>query len=333
MHTTTTQSKPNLGTTQTSQNLRVHHYALSEGIRPSPEFAKKGLAEFAVNVGTKCGHDCAYCSSGAVLRCHPSFQQFGESPFKNGYAIVDPNTPERVERDAKSKAARGRVQLCTTTDAWAPEAITLGLGRKCLAALLNEPEWKVRILTKNAGVCNDFDLLQEHRGRVSVGLSLTAPASKSKIIQAVEPNASSIQDRMDALALAHKMGLRTYGMLCPLLPGVASAPAHVQELVDFVLGCGAEEIFVEPVNARGPGLKATQAALERAGFTAEATAVGKIRKGSCWSAYVVVLLQNVQQALTKRGALHKLKFLLYPARLTSADLAWAQAHGQGVVWL
>ena len=92
------------------------------GIRPSPEFAKKGLAQFAVNVGLRCGHDCTYCSSRAMLRCHTAFKELGKKAFATGYSIVDADIAERVAADAKRLHRRGLVQLCTTVDAWAPEA-------------------------------------------------------------------------------------------------------------------------------------------------------------------------------------------------------------------
>jgi hypothetical protein len=42
----------------TASQIRVHTTTLRSGIQPSPKFAKKGLAIYAVNVGRKCGHDC-----------------------------------------------------------------------------------------------------------------------------------------------------------------------------------------------------------------------------------------------------------------------------------
>ena len=82
-------------------DARRHSYALKRGIAPAPEFHKKKLASFAVNVGVKCGHDCLYCSTGAMLRMHGAFRACGENPFGFGYAIVDPDTPTRVAQDAK----------------------------------------------------------------------------------------------------------------------------------------------------------------------------------------------------------------------------------------
>jgi DNA repair photolyase len=313
--------------------VRIHITSLTTGITRTPEFEKKGLCTHAVNTGTKCGHLCWYCSTGALLRMHRSFKAAQESPFGSGYAIVDPTTPERVTRDARRLRQRGLIQLCTTVDAWAPEAQHFGLGRRCLEAILAEPDWRVRILTKNAAVGNDFDLIGKHKDRVLVGLSLTAPPDKSAVIRAVEPNASTILERMAAMKEAHRLGLRTYAMFCPLLPGIADSTGAITELVEFALACGAEEVFAEPVNARGPGLRLTQEALAAAGFQKEAAAVGTIRRQEAWSHYVRNLVANIQEALRRVGALEKLRFLLYPGRLSESDREWIREHPEGVRWL
>jgi len=261
---------------------------------------------------------------------HLSFKIAGENPYAIGYAIVDPDTPTRVARDATTINARGLIQLCTTVDAWSPEAQGHDLGRRCLDAILSQPGWTVRILTKNAAVVRDFDLIERHRNRILVGLSLTATEERSDVIAVVEPNASPIRERMAALREAHERGLRTYGMLCPLLPGIADDPVSVDRLIDFVLGCGAEEIFVEPVNSRGPALTMTEQALRAAGYGGAADAIAQVRHKAGWSAYTRRLLDNVRQALWRRGAIQKLRFLLYPSKLSAADDRWILAHPAGV---
>jgi DNA repair photolyase len=264
---------------------------------------------------------------------HRSYGEAGESPFGIGFAIVDPEMPKRVAADAKRMHSRGLIQLCTTTDAWSPEAQQYDLGRKCLQAILDQPGWSVRILTKNAAVRNDFDLIQKHRDRFLVGLSITASEDRSALVSAVEPFASSIEERIEVLREAHKLGLRTYGMLCPLLPGIADNPRQIDELVRIVLDSGAEDIFAEAVNGRGPALRMTEEALRVHGFTVEADAVGAIRKEANWSPYVVRLLDSLQQTLRRRGALPKLRFLLYPSGLAAGDLRWMRNHSEGVKWL
>jgi DNA repair photolyase len=316
-----------------NEYLPVYTFSLTSGISPTPEFAKKGLAEFAVNVGLKCGHGCTYCSSGALLRCHRAFKEIGRSPFAMDYAVVDPDVPERIAKAAARKRQRGIVQLCTTVDAWCPAAQKYQLGRRCLEALLAQPGWIVRILTKNAAVADDFDLIQKHKDRVLVGLSLTGTADQSGVLSVVEPNASPIQERMAALQEAHRLGLQTYGMLCPLLPGIADAARQIDELVAFVRGCGAKELFAEAVNPRGPGLKLTQEALGRRLFLSQAWAVSQIRNQRAWSAYVTRLIGDVQRSARRHGLIGGLRFLLYPGGLVPEDRAQIARDDAGVVWL
>lgn len=313
--------------------MRIHRYTLKAGISRSKAFEKKRLASFSVNVGIKCGHSCFYCSSGTVLRMHPSFKRFGENPFKSGYAIVDPSTPERVALDAKRLLKRGLIQLCTTVDAWSPEAQQYQLGHKCLEAILVESGWTVRVLTKNASVKSDFSYIRQHRARVIVGLSITATSDQTDVIEILEPNASGIKERMSAIRLASSMGLRTYAMFCPLLPRIADSPEQINELVQFAVDCNVEEIFVEPVNNRGPGLRLCQEALELWGYDEQATAIRCIRNAETWSRYVLQLVKNTQASVRKYSHISKLRFLLYSKRLTTQDVARISSDPEGIIWL
>jgi len=312
---------------------RVHTWSLKGGIKRTKPFAEKGLAEFAVNIGTKCGHGCRYCSSGSMLRCHESFRGCGENPFGFDYSIVDPNMPQKVAADASRMRKRGMIQLCTTVDAWSSEAQEFNLGRKCLEAILAQPHWTVRILTKNAAIVKDFDLIAKHRDRVLVGLTLTGTPSKTDVISAIEPHASPLHERFEAMRQAHKLGLRTYAMLCPMMPGIADGQSEIDELIRFAKEIGAEEIFAEAVNARGPGLKNTEHSLRKAGFEEEAKSVGAVRKKKNWSPYAADLVEKLQGSIERYGMDGKLRYLLYPKNLTDADRNRIRKNDAGVVWL
>ncbi len=319
--------------TTTEQPTRIHHVDLASGIRRTPEFEKKCLATHAVNIGLKCSHDCRYCSTGASVRTHKAFKEAGESPFGFGYAMIDVNMPGKIAKDAPSVPKSAVVQLCTTVDAWAPEAQEHNLGRKCLEALLSDTEFTVRVLTKNAAVVKDFDLIHQHRDRVLVGLSLTGTKAKEGIIKVVEPNASTIGERMAALKQAREMGLRTYGMLCPLLPGVSDSYDDILKLVGYVKECGAEEVYAEAVNPRGRGLIETANALRAVGHGAEADAVDRVRTKAAHMEYVQRLVGNVQKAMLEHQMIDKLKFLLYGSGLSAAAKRQIQADNAGIVWL
>lgn len=316
-----------------TQKTRNHTYPLKTGINRTTEFEKKKLCSHSVNPAVKCGHDCLYCSTGAMMRMHPAFKACGENPFGHGYSICDPSTPDRVSKDAQKIRKPGLVQLSTICDAWSPESGRYKLGKRCLQAILAEPEWSVRILTKNVSVVNDFDLIERYRDRVLVGLSITATTDKNDIIKVLEPNASSIIQRTLTLLDVASRGFRTYAMLCPLMPSIADDPKSIDRLIQFVTNMKVEEIFAEPINPRGPALKDCQEALELAGYEKEAKAFEKIRNRKNWSRYVVNLVKNVQQSVRKHSDISKLRFLLYPSGVTPEDKARIQKDDAGVIWL
>jgi DNA repair photolyase len=225
------------------------------------------------------------------------------------------------------------IQICTTTDAWCPSARRFNLGRKCLEAVLNEPDWTVRVLTKNHEVENDFDLIRQYKDRVLVGLSITATSDKSQIMQSVEINASPIKERMRVMREARKLGLRTYAMLCPLLPGIADSQEQIDSYVQFAESIGAEEIFSEAVNPRGKSIILTQEALEKAGYFKEAQAVEAVRNQKNWSEYTFQLIRNLQCSVRKYSDISKLRFLLYPSGLLAEHTKQIKNDDEGVIWL
>ncbi len=264
---------------------------------------------------------------------HPSFKKHGLSPFEREYAIVDPATPERVKRDAVRIKNRGLVQLCTTVDAWSPEAQEHELGRRCLEAILSEPGWTVRILTKNAAVSKDFDIIDKYKDRVQLGLSITALPEKEDVIKSIEPNASPITERIAVIKEAANRGIRTYGMFCPLLPGICTKPEEISHLIQLAESWNTEEIFIEAVNARANGLILTQEALEKSGLKEEAAEIQKIRNRKNWNSYVVDLIKSVQDAIRKHSDLSKLRILQYSKSLTKESITKIKQNDVGVVWL
>ncbi len=313
--------------------LNVYDKPRIGGILGTEEFKKKGMCNYAVNVGFMCGHQCTYCSSGASLRCHEAFGDVQQTAFRKGYAILDSNTPERIRRDPPSLTEADVVQLCTTDDAWSPEAQRLKIGRKCLEFLLNETPAQVRILTKNAAVAEDFDVLKPHAKRVIVGLSTGIPASREDVAAAVEPNASSVKDRLAALKRAQELEIRTYGMLCPVLPGVADDKEHLVEMFNAVLERGAEDIWLEPVNSRGPSRTLTSAALRDAGLDTEAEAMDTLKPAANWSVYATTLIKTAIGVAKRLGVLDKLHILLYPKRLSPEHEAELRRCKRGIIWL
>lgn len=311
---------------------KVYTVSLRAGIRKTPEFAKKGLATHSVNVGLLYGHGCRYCSTPAMVRAHNAFREMRLSAFTEGMAVVDPYAPERVRREVGRLREGDVVQMCTITDAWAPEALELDLGRQCLEILLRESPCLVRVLTKNAAVEEDFDLMEEFRDRVLLGLSLTAPPSRAASVQVVEPFASPVPERVRVMEEAVRRRLRVYGMVCPCLPGVLDDEGGLCEVADLLRRLGAEEVFLEPVNPRGRGLVRTEEAFRAANMPLLANAAGSIRRRAAWSSYARALIETAEAVFANYAARHRLRILLYPSGLRDEDRE-SLKKCSSVVWL
>ncbi len=313
--------------------LNVYQHKLVGGISATPEFERKGLATHAVNVGLGCGHQCSYCSSPS-LRCRlPAYGELQINPYGSGFAVIDPKSADRISKDKPKLTADNTVMLSTCDDAWSPEARKYGVGRKCMEVLLKETTARVRVLTKSSEVKDDLDVAKGSEGRVMVGLSTGIPCSREDVAKAVEPNASSIKDRLQALKQAKDQGFGTYAMLCPCLPLVADTEAALTVMFKSVNDCGVSDIWLEPVNARGMALKNTAMALRLAGLKAEADAVDAIRKEEVWSKYAAALAETAVKVAEAMGLADKLHILLYADKITDPDRERVKALGDTVILL
>lgn len=313
--------------------MKEYQWSLRTGIQRSKEFERKRLATHSVNVGLKCGHACLYCSSDALLRCHPGFKKLGESPFATGYSIVDPNTPDRIAKDVHRTKDGDMIMFCSVTDPWSPEAQRWNVGHDTLRVLLEQGRGTVRVLTKNATVTSSYDLMSRHCSRVRMGLSITAPASKEAVMRVLEPNATPISERLTALKDAYRHDLRTYGMLCPCMPTIADSPAALEAMMQAVLDCGAEEVWLEPVNPRGKSLIRSADALAKAGFTEEAAAINRVRRRNAWNHYAVGLVKSAQTVAHAASILDRLHILLYWKQFTDEARQALAVNDRAIVWL
>ena len=295
--------------------MEIKEIKRKSSITRSVDFEKKKLATHALNVGLLCGHGCLYCSTPTIMRTQQSFFRAAAGSsfkaFQAGIAVVDPDTPKRIKAAARRLKPSDTVMFCTYTDGWSPEAQKYRLGRNCLQQLLTTSRCKIRILTKNAAIRNDLDLLARYADRVELSLSLTAPPSKSRVMKILEPQASSIEDRIDVLKSAKRLGIQIYGILCPCLPSIASEPHEFGELLDTILTLGPTAIWTEPVNPRGPGLGNCEERLRRQGFVREADALNAIRNRKAFKKYVYSFIETATEQAKQRGCSDIFNILAY----------------------
>lgn len=300
----------------------------------TPEFERKQLATHAVEVGFKCDVGCMYCSTPSVYRTQAVFGRIGRTAFQDGFAVIDPDTPNRLGEELHKLGTGDVVMLSTKTDAWSPEARKHAIGTRCLRAILEQTPAKVRILTKNAKVAEDFDLIHRYRDRVMVGISVTGLPEHEAILRVLEPAASPVSERIDAMHQASARGLRTYAMFCPMFLGLLGGGwKNTSSLVKLATLWHVEDIWTEILNPRGNALIRCIEALRTAGYGKIADRFDTMRHLTSRSAYGVKLTLKVQSVCEKLGLLDRLHILHYKSSFTPEAVSAINRNPAGVIWL
>ncbi len=187
---------------------------------------KSKVYDYCLNPYTGCQVGCRYCYARLFI---PRYS--GHKEPWGQFVDVKVNAPELLRKQLV-RAKRGTVWIASVCDPYQPLEAERRLTRRCLEELLAR-QFPVNIQTKSALVTRDLDLFEKFE-EIEVGFTLAT--DDERIARLFEPLASSIAERIAALALLHARGIRTFAFLGPLLPGNADRlAALVAGKVDRVL--------------------------------------------------------------------------------------------------
>jgi DNA repair photolyase len=171
---------------------------------------------YSLNPYRGCEHGCSYCYA------RPTHEYLG---FNAGLdfetrIVVKANAPELL-RDflARPSWRPEPITLSGVTDCYQPAERHFRLTRGCL-----EVAWQARqpvsIITKNALVLRDLDLLRDlaAEGLVHVMLSLTT--LDAALARSMEPRTSAPAARLRAVAELTSAGVPVRVLLAPIIPGL-----------------------------------------------------------------------------------------------------------------
>jgi len=303
------------------------------GINPLPPNSETWLVQYEVGAGLQCGICSRYRPTGIPRTVNGALEKAFLNTIGRNDAIVDPEAPQRVARDAAELRHRGQVLLARRFDPWCRAVQKYHLGGRFMEAILNQEDWFVQVQTKNSAIVNDFHIANKHRHRVSIGMVFTAPASRAAAMTVLEPHGSSNPERMGALWRAHDLGLGTHAVVESLLPRTSDSESHIDELVGFAAECGVEMILAKPLNVRGLTLRRMQKALAKAGYTREAEALESVKTRKGWSRYATEMALNFQRSCLKLYELGRLRFFLRPSQLVEEDISRLEMSDHGIHWI
>lgn len=201
--------------------------------------------DVSINPYRGCEHGCVYCYA------RPTHEYFGLSAGLDFESMIfaKKDAPEQLRQELRSRSFKPQViAMSGVTDPYQPIEKKLEITRRCLEVLV-EARCPVAIITKNALVLRDLDLLRqlaEHRA-VSVAISITT--LDGDLARKMEPRASHPLRRIEAIARLREAGIPAGIMTAPIVPAITDH--EVPALLEAAAAAGA--VFAGYTIVRLPG--------------------------------------------------------------------------------
>jgi DNA repair photolyase len=170
---------------------------------------KSKIFDYCVNPYTGCTVNCAYCYARLFMRRYS-----GHSEPWGEFVDVKLNAPLVLKKQLE-RAKRGTVWVSSVCDPYQAIEARYGLTRQCLLELV-EKQFPVNIQCKSVLALRDLDVFVKFQ-EIEFGFTITT--DDERISRLFEPGASSVSERVDALAEIHSKGIPTFVFIGPLLPG------------------------------------------------------------------------------------------------------------------
>ena len=171
---------------------------------------------YSMNPYQGCEHGCAYCFA------RPTHEYWGYSAGIDFERVIlaKKNAPELLEQFFKKRGYKPEpILLSGNTDCYQPVERKLQITRKILQVFLDYRH-PVNILTKNALVTRDIDILKPLAEKNMVTVSLSIPTINEELRRKLEPRTSSVATKLKAIELLSENGIPVHIMVAPMIPGL-----------------------------------------------------------------------------------------------------------------
>jgi DNA repair photolyase len=192
------------------------------------------LRGLSMNPYQGCEHGCVYCYA---RNAHEYWGYSAGLDFERKI-IVKPNAPELLAKQLSSPRWKPEViMLSGNTDCYQPMERKYELTRGILKVLLRFRH-PVAIITKNALIRRDIDILKEmaaHR-LVQVMVSITGLDEQMRL--KLEPRTASYKHRLETIRALNDAGIPVGVMAAPIIPGLNSH--ELPSILKAATGVGAQ---------------------------------------------------------------------------------------------
>ncbi|MCJ8165094.1 PA0069 family radical SAM protein [Pontibacter sp. E15-1] len=188
---------------------------------------------YSLNPYQGCEHGCVYC----YARNTHQYWGYGAGLDFERKIIVKENAAQTLARQLESKNWQVMpIMLAGNTDCYQPIEARKKLTRQLLEVLL-QYRHPVSIITKNALILRDLDVLRELNKLDLVHVNISITTLDEKLRQKLEPRTASAAKRLEVVRQLSAAGLPVNVMVAPIIPGLNDA--EIPRIIEQAAAAGA----------------------------------------------------------------------------------------------
>jgi DNA repair photolyase len=205
--------------------------------------SKTGVSayDYTINPYTGCLHACVYCYANFMRR----FSGHLQDPW-GSFVDVKVNLLDVLVKELPRRSG-GSVWFSSVCDPYQQLEAKYKLTRGAIQLMSEYEKFSISILTKNALVLRDLDLLSRIKSKIEVGFTITSFSPKAQPF--FEPHSSPVKERIEALRKLNEAGVETWVFIAPMLP--LTTDLELEEGLRQPADAGVKRLMTDRYNARG----------------------------------------------------------------------------------
>jgi DNA repair photolyase len=189
---------------------------------------------YGLNSYRGCEHGCAYC----FARPYHEYLGWSSGLDFETKIMVKLRAPELLRQELSRKRWQAQpIAMSGATDCYQPAERQFRLTRRCLevCAELRHP---IFLITKNALITRDLDVLRELARHQCVGVHISVTTLDTELGGTMEPRASRPAARLRAIKELSDAGIPVGVMVAPVIPGLTEH--EMPAILDAAAAAGAK---------------------------------------------------------------------------------------------
>ncbi|HEY4650694.1 MAG TPA: PA0069 family radical SAM protein, partial [Pontibacter sp.] len=200
---------------------------------------------YSLNPYQGCEHGCIYC----YARNTHQYWGYGAGLDFERKIIVKENAPELLVKQLKSPNWQPMpIMLAGNTDCYQPIEAKKKITRRILEVLLKYRH-PVSIITKNALILRDLDVLRELNKLDLVHVNISITTLDEKLRQKLEPRTATGARRLEVVRQLSTAGIPVNVMVAPIVPGLNDA--EIPQIIKQAAEAGAQNVAYTIVRLNG----------------------------------------------------------------------------------